>query len=199
MQFKDRSIRLLDHLPENLVEDAADLYLSALADKLVPVYGLGKRARRALACGFNRDMCIVAVDNDRLVGILGVQTAAAGFMDVSLILLRRFYSTFGSLWRMALLFFLHHTPVADEAYIDGIAVTPGYRGRGIGSRLITALEARAKAQRLSMVCLEVVDTNPHAKKLYHNLGFEAVREQTVWPVGNLFGFRSSTVMIKSLI
>jgi hypothetical protein len=34
----DTSIRLLDHLPDDLVDDAAALYLSALADKLIPVY-----------------------------------------------------------------------------------------------------------------------------------------------------------------
>jgi len=192
------SIRLLDYLPDDLADDAAALYLSALADKLVPVYGVGPRARRALMRGFNRHMCITAVENDRLVGILGIQTAAAGFMNVTINTLRPFYGTLGSLWRMALLAFLNHSPMADEAYIDGVAVSPAYRGRGVGAGLIAAMEAWATRQGLSIIRLEVVDANPRAEKLYRRIGFEAVREQTVWPVGTLFGFRSSTVMAKSL-
>jgi ribosomal protein S18 acetylase RimI-like enzyme len=197
--FSNLSVRLLDHLPEGLADDSAALYLSALDDKLVPVYGGGSRARQALACGFNRHMCITAVEGDRLIGILGIQTATAKFMDVTLNTLQPFYGTLGSLWRMALLAFLNHSPMANEACIDGLAVLPAYRGRGVGTGLIAALEAWATGQGLSVIRLEVVDTNPRAEKLYRHIGFEAVREQTVWPVGTLFGFRSSTVMIKSLV
>ena len=193
------TIRLLDHLPDDRVDEAAALFLSALADQLVPVYGVGPRARRALMCGFNRHMCITAVENDRLVGILGIQTAADGFMDVTVNTLRPFYGTFGSLWRMALLALLHYSPMEDEAYIDGVAVMPAYRGRGVGAGLIAALETWATGHGLSIIRLEVVGANPRAKKLYRCIGFEAVQEQTVWPVGSLFGFQSSTVMVKTLI
>ncbi|BBO70850.1 hypothetical protein DSCA_47800 [Desulfosarcina alkanivorans] len=119
-------------------------------------------------------------------------------MDMRFSTLQRFYGIFGSLWRLALLAFLHHSPMAGEAHIDGVAVAPAYRGRGIGTAMITALAAWAAGQGLSMVSLEVVDTNPRAQTLYRHLGFRVVREQTVWPVGNLSGFRSSTVMIKPL-
>jgi ribosomal protein S18 acetylase RimI-like enzyme len=193
------SIQLVGHLPARLAERAADLYLCALADQLVPIYGAGPRARRALASGFNRHMCICAVAGDRLIGILGVQTAAADFLEVTLSSLQPFYGIPGSLWRMALLALLHHSPVADEVHIDGVVVAPAYRGQGVGAAMITSLAAWATGRGLSMLTLEVVDANPQAKRLYRHLGFESVREQTVWPVGSLFGFRSSTVMIKALI
>lgn len=199
MGHEDPSIRLLDHLPASLADDAAELYLSALADKLTPVYGNGWRARKALADGFNRRMCITALDRERLIGILGIQTDTAEFMNVTLGGLRQFYGTVGSLWRMALLSVLHHTPLTGEAYVDGVAVVQDYRGRGVGTRLIRALDAWATGQGLAMLSLEVVDANPRAEKLYRHLGFQAVREQTVWPFSTLLGFRSSTVMIKPLV
>jgi hypothetical protein len=71
--------------------------------------------------------------------------------------------------------------------------------RALVAAMITSLAAWATGRGLSMLTLEVVDANPQAKRLYRHLGFESVREQTVWPVGSLFGFRSSTVMIKALI
>lgn len=190
------SIKLFYHLPVALIGAAAELYLSALDSKLAPVYGFGPTARRALASGINRHMCISAVSNHRLVGILGIQTAAAGFMQVDFKTLRRFYGPFGGLWRIILLALLHHCPLPGEVYIDGVAVAPTYRGKGIGGGMIAALEAWAVGRGMTMVCLEVVDTNPRAEKLYRHMGFEAIREQTVWPFGSLFGFCSSTVMTK---
>jgi ribosomal protein S18 acetylase RimI-like enzyme len=192
------AVGLLDHLPVRLVAEAAALYHDALGDKLIPIYGSGQRARLALAQGFNRHMCICALDTDQLVGILGIQTAAGGFMDVSWRVLRPFYGFFGGLWRMALLAILHHVPLSEEAYIDGVAVAQEYRGRGIGSSLIAALESWALDKGLSCVSLEVVNTNQRANSLYRHLGFEAVRVQTVWPFNTLFGFQSSTVMLKKL-
>jgi len=177
---------------------AAALYIEVLADKLVPVFGRGDRAVMALASILNRQMCLAAHDGEKLVGILGIQTTAAGFIDVQWRALRSCYGFSGSIWRMALLSFLHHEPMEIEAYIDGVAVAPPWRGRGIGSRLIAALERWAVARGLEMLCLEVVDTNSQAEKLYRQLGFEVARRQTVWPLGSLFGFHSSTVMIKPL-
>lgn len=197
--FKDPVIRLLDYLPSDRAEDAAALYLSALGDKLVPVFGTGTRARQALAVGLNRFMCISALERNRLVGILGIQTASAGFVAIRLAGMRHYYGIGGSLWRMALLALLHHTPSDDAVHIDGLAVAPAYRRRGIGSRLIAAMETWATGQGFTAASLEVVDSNPLAQKLYQRLGFETVREQTVWPFGTLFKCNSSTVMVKSLI
>jgi len=87
----------------------------------------------------------------------------------------------------------------NEAYIDGVAVLPVYLGKGVGARLIAALEDWAAGHGLSMIRLEMVDTNPRAENLYRDIGFEAVREQIVWPLGTLFGFRRSTVMVIALI
>ena len=191
-------IQLREGIPAGLNAIAAELYLAALADKLVPVFGRGVRAVQALASIFNYQMCLVAQNEERLVGVLGIQTAQAGFMDVQWGALRSCYGFPGSLWRMAVLSFLHHEPMETEAYVDGVAVAPAWRGRGIGTRLIFALEKWAVDRDLDMLCLEVVDTNARAEKLYRHLGFEVVRQQTVWPLGSLFGFRSSKVMVKLL-
>ena len=181
-----------------MADQAAELYLAALAGKLVPVFGKGERARQALACGFNRQMCLAAIDGERLVGVLGIQTPWAGFMDVKWEALRSWYGFIGTLWRMALLSFLHHEPLEGEAYIDGLAVASEFRGRGIGTRLIDALERWAADRGMETLCLEVVDINSRAEKLYRTLGFETVRNQTVWPLGSLFGFSASKVMVKPL-
>ena len=198
-RHRSPTIQVCDPLPVNLIDDAAALYLCALADKLVPVLGTGVRARQALAAAIDRRMGIAAVDRGRLAGVLGIQTAQSGFMNMGIALLRSHYGIFGSLWRTALLSLLHYAPMVGEVYVDGIVVAPHYRGRGVGTGLMHALEVWAMGRGLSLISLEVVDANPRAKTLYGRLGFEVAGEQTAWPIGSLFGFQSSATMIKPLV
>ena len=150
------SIEVVTPIPDAHLDAAAGLFLSALTDKLRPVFGTGRRALRALKHGFDPKMGLAAVNRGSLVGMLGVRTQSAGFIEVKLSTLKPFYGTVGSIWRLALLDFLQHVPVAGEAYIDGVAVSPAHRGRGIGSQMITALEAWAVERDLSFLSLEVL-------------------------------------------
>ena len=53
----------------------------------------------------------------------------------------------------------------------GIGVLPGYRGRGLGERLLSACIAKATAQGLTRIELEVRADNAAAMALYRKLGF----------------------------
>lgn len=44
--------------------------------------------------------------------------------------------------------------------MDGMFVTEAARGRGIGTRLLTAIKQEAKARGLRQVRLDVIDTTP---------------------------------------
>ena len=54
-----------------------------------------------------------------------------------------------------------------------VGVVPGWRGRGVGTRLLEALLAQARAQGLAAVSLSVEPDNP-ALRLYERFGFVAV-------------------------
>ncbi len=54
--------------------------------------------------------------------------------------------------------------------IHDLAVLPGYRDKGIGRALMTAVEAEALKRGASKVTLEVLSGNP-AKRLYAALGY----------------------------
>ena len=82
-----------------------------------------------------------ALDGDRIVGI------AVCF---------RAYSTFKA------------RPLIN---LHDLAVLPEQRGRGVGSALLAALEARARADGCCKVTLEVLDDNHGARRLYERLGF----------------------------
>ena len=86
----------------------------------------------------------------------------------------------------------------DCLLMDGIAVRDDQRGAGIGTRLLEALESHARDLGKTSIRLDVIDTNPGARRLYERFGFVATATSGVGPFGALFSFRQSTTMIKSV-
>jgi ribosomal protein S18 acetylase RimI-like enzyme len=55
------------------------------------------------------------------------------------------------------------------ASITGVAISPQYRGKGLGTKIITELEKLAKAEQVRTIYL--TPTNIRAEKLYERLGY----------------------------
>ena len=64
--------------------------------------------------------------------------------------------------------------VLDEGSVDNIAVSPPFRRRGLADALLTDALDRGRAAGLSVVHLEVRDSNAPAVALYEKHGFKAV-------------------------
>jgi len=54
--------------------------------------------------------------------------------------------------------------------LHDLAVIPEYRGRGVGRKLLTAVEEKARSLGCTKVTLEVLEANP-ARKLYESMGY----------------------------
>ena len=54
----------------------------------------------------------------------------------------------------------------------GIAIKQGYRGIGLGTRMMQTLLEESRKAGLKIVVLEVFDTNEIAKRLYREMGFK---------------------------
>lgn len=64
--------------------------------------------------------------------------------------------------------------VLDEGYINNVAVRPDCRRRGIAKALLEALQRQGAARGLSLLTLEVRESNRGARALYSGLGFAEV-------------------------
>ena len=63
--------------------------------------------------------------------------------------------------------------IAGEGHITNVAVHPDYRGKGIGERLMTAIEDSPKKRGATRMTLEVRVSNDVAQRLYRKLGYIA--------------------------
>lgn len=66
-----------------------------------------------------------------------------------------------------------------EATVDELFVSSTYRGAGVGTALLNALLAYARAEGVVGVSAEVERTNLRAQKFYQRHGF-SVRDQYLW-------------------
>lgn len=55
--------------------------------------------------------------------------------------------------------------------VHDLSVSEGHRGRGIGTRLLAAVEEEARRMGCGKVTLEVRELNPLAENLYRRLGY----------------------------
>ncbi len=194
------NIRYLNHLPDDLKDEAVALILDLLGEKFEPVLGKGERAHQVMVKGLDPVQCIVAVCRGKLAGILAIQEGDKSLMNPGLASLIRGYGILGGLFRLAGLWMLYHSPDPDELYVDGVVVAKSFQGKGLGSGLFTALEKRARDQGMKKITLEVIDTNPRALALYNRLGFTEVATEDITPFNRIFGFpfEASVLMEKAL-
>jgi ribosomal protein S18 acetylase RimI-like enzyme len=186
-------------LHEHLRPRAAQLYWEAFGGKLGRVLGPDERALAFFRRVIRGDLCFTAIDEaGEMIGLAGYQTPAGSFAGGSWADLTATYGIFGGRWRGSLLWALSREVDNDRFLVDGICVAREHRGMGVGSRLLTALYDEAAERGYRSIRLDVVDDNRRARALYERQGFLATRTEELGLLRFLFGFASSTTMVRPL-
>lgn len=186
-------------LHPQLRPQAARLYWEAFGGKLGRVLGPDDRALRFFERVIRGDLCFSAVgDGGELIGIAGYKTPAGSFAGGTWEDLTQVYGRIGGRLRGSVLWALGRDVDNDRFLIDGICVASAHRGKGVGSMLLRALYQEAAERGYGSVRLDVVQDNFRARALYERQGFRAVRTDRLGVLRFLFGFASSTVMVRPL-
>ena len=91
-------------------------------------------------------------------------------------------------------------PKSYQLHLESLAVTKKEQGKGIGTKLLNATINYAKENSFSQIKLEVVQTNPKAKKLYQKLGFKTSKITKIpYPFSYIIGFNDFEEMHLNLI
>ncbi len=175
------------------------MFWQAFSAKLGTILGPEEKAISFLKSTIMPTHAISAISQDgALLGVAGFKTQEGAFVGGGFEDVAKHYGTFNALWRTALLAPLERETKPDELLMDGIFVHQHARGNGVGSLLLEAIVDEAKKRNLSSVRLDVIDTNPRAKKLYESKGFKSVARSHTGIFKPLFGFSYATTMVKSV-
>ena len=186
-------------LHSSLRPQAARLYWEAFGGKLGRVLGPDERALRFFQRVIRGDLCFAAIDDQGgLVGIAGYKTPAGSFAGESWDALAEVYGRGAGRWRGGVLWALGREVDNDRFLIDGICVAKAHRSKGVGSMLLGALYQEAAERGYASIRLDVIEDNFRARALYERQGFRAVRTEELGLLRFLFGFASSTTMVRPL-
>ncbi len=145
----------------------ADYIWQSLAEPGEAPLDVGIRRYAREGVDFSYENCLVADESGAVVGMvnafpLQASDAPAGEDDPVL----RPYA---------------ELEVPDSLYISGIAVLPPYRGQGLGSRMMLAMQERARGAGLARLSLIAFATNAASVRLYERLGYRIVDRRAVVP------------------
>lgn len=88
--------------------------------------------------------------------------------------------------------------VDDSYYICGMALIPGYRGRGLGTRLLALAEDQAADKGYGRLSLIVFEQNEGAKRLYERHGYNEVGRAAVYPHPLIHYTGDAVLMVKEI-
>lgn len=145
---------------------------------------------------------LYAVLDSKVIGFVGLETGKRFFTQLRFSVLLNSMNIFSASWRyLAYRFYrlFHGKTKEDAVHIDPIVVSEEARGLGVGTRLLEATAEYARMLKKSKVVLEVVDTNPRAKKLYEKMGFKVVRVDNTSILTNTAGFKKLYHMEKTIL
>ncbi|MFJ3836370.1 GNAT family N-acetyltransferase [Streptomyces sp. NPDC090054] len=199
MTTESGSVEVRRGVPEGAEERVAELYWEAFGRKLGAALGPAPAGRRFIASHLHRDRALSALDEaGQVLGVAGYQLAGRGLVGGDAAAVRATYGQVRGLYRVFLLALLERTPTRGELVMDGIAVDPAARGRGIGGLLLDGIEEVAAEQGCRRIRLDVIAENPRARALYERRGFRAVRvRRTPW-LREVLGFGEVTTMHKAV-
>ena len=180
------------------LQGAADLYWQAFGPKLGKVLGPEDKAKAFIRRVINPDFGLSVVEGDALLGVAGFKTFEGALVGGDFADLAAIYGTLGAVWRAALVSILERDVENERFLMDGIFVAPSARGRGVGTALLRAIYSEGRTRGYRDVRLDVIDTNPRARALYEREGFKPVKTDHLGPLSWLFGFKTSTTMVRPL-
>jgi ribosomal protein S18 acetylase RimI-like enzyme len=194
VKIMNGDISIQQGFPDELRAAAAELYDAAFGAKLSIAIPNPVTRKNVLKKGLNPPFSFIAVNSGEMVGIAGFKTAQGSLTGGILHVLKEEIGFWGAIRAVFVLALFERKQVAGQLLMDGIGVSPRLRGGGIGTQLLHSLIEYAKNEGYQSVRLDVIDTNPAARRLYERVGFVSVKTQVFPYLKWLFGFGAATQM-----
>ena len=181
--------------PDALRAQVARLYDAAFGAKLGIAIPDSASRLTLLQHAFDPTYAFAAIAGDQVLGIAGFKTATGSLTSgITPQRLRAQLGVFGAIRAMVVLSLFQRSLAPDQLLMDGIAVSPAARGGGIGTKLLDRLKEHAVEDGFRSIRLDVIDTNPAARRLYERMNFVPVNTAHFGYLRWLLKFSSATTL-----
>lgn len=198
----NKNFIITNKLPKEMLNQVAKVYYSEFQQKFDGLLMLAhsqEQALRILNKSIDPSMGIYALNNEgQILGVVGLGIKGHGFVKYKWQLLLEEFGIFGAILRKIIKFFEAPILKKHQLRIEGIVVTKQAQGQGIGTALLNAVFEQAQKEQYTSIQLEVINTNPDARRLYHRLGFEDSKVVFFGPLTLRAGFSSIWRMKKKI-
>lgn len=191
----------MTRLPKLLRNDAIEIYYEAFDKKEQQkiLYYSKKQAIKLYRKGINFKAGLYAIKKGKVIGVLGFKSDKFKLMDYKLKLLTDEFGLFGGLIRKIRYLFTQIESISKkEIKIEAIAVAKKHQRKGIGTKLIKKAIAYSKKHNYKRIILNVVNTNPNAKRLYKRVGFKTIGNRYYGFITKKAGYTSYSKMALDL-
>ena len=181
--------------PAELRSDVAVLYDAAFGPKLAIAIPDSARRLKILEAAFDPAYSFVALSGQKVLGVAGFKTPSGAFTSgIRPQLLRERLGLLGALRATLILALFERELSPRELLMDGISVSPGARGGGVGTKLLEELKLFAAREGFRTIRLDVINTNDGARRLYERLGFIPTKTSHFRYLRWLLGFSAATTL-----
>ena len=164
-------------------EGVADYIWTKIAEPGEDILVVGRRRYESEDSAFSYRSCTVVEDEGKIIGML---VAFPMYVDPSEEESDPVLAPYSKLEE------------DNSYYICGMALFPEYRGRGIGTRLLTLAEKFARDQGFKKLSLIVIEQNTGAKQLYERTGYREVSREPVYPHRLIHYTGDAILMVKDI-
>lgn len=189
--LRDRN-DLLDQMAE-ILEDG--FYL-----KFSKILGTRDQFRESIKVIINRELCYGYLESNNLKGVAVLKDKTTHPVLYPFNKLRKVLGFFSALKAKIMLYLIFGLDKVDSdtLKLEIISVSKDSRGEGIGHKLLEHVEKYAKDKGFKTLTLDVIDTNPRAKKLYEETGYIEIKYTDTSKMTKNVGFNGIYTMDKKL-
>jgi GNAT superfamily N-acetyltransferase len=190
-------MKIVNTLPKELKNDALEIYYEAFNKKeqyKILSYSK-KQAIKLYKKGINFKSGLYAIKKNKVIGVLGFKSSKRQLIKYKLNILTKEFGFFGGLFRKIRYLFTQIENISKkDIKIEAIAVDKKYRNKKIGTKLIKKAIEFAKSKKYKRIILNVVNTNPNAKRFYLRLGFKVINDRYYGFITKKAGYTSISKM-----
>ncbi len=179
--------------------DSIDVFLDSFSKKFTPLDRFPKSLKSLLQDCMADDRCIVISQDEELAAVVGYSMKKKRFFKIELSSICKQYGSMRGFYYWSIIQLLHKKPTKrNTIFIEALAVSPNFRGEGLGRKLIYEVSKLAEQQKIKKIRLEVVNSNERALRMYQRCGFRVKSTQKIHLLTKFLGFSKVYLMEKNI-